>query len=63
MLIFNANGQIGHRLVEYFRNDHLIEVNPNIITGTIVPNEQYSNELGLDQQIEVLLMRVRYLRG
>ena len=38
VLIFNANGQVGHRLVEYFRNDHLIEVNPNIITGTIVPN-------------------------
>jgi hypothetical protein len=53
ILVFEANSLIGHRLIEYFRNDHLIEVNPNVILGTIDSTLKYSNELGLDIVIEV----------
>jgi hypothetical protein len=53
VLIYNANAQVGHRLVEYFRNDHEIEVNPNLIIGTIAPNEKYANDLGLTLAIDV----------
>lgn len=53
VLIYNASGQLGHRLVEYFRNDHEIEVNPNVIIGTVVPHEKYANDLGLTIAIDV----------
>jgi hypothetical protein len=53
VLIYNASGQLGHRLIEYFRNDHEIEANPNIILGIIAPSERYSNELGLTITIDV----------
>lgn len=53
VLIYNASGQLGHRLVEYFRNDHEIEVNPNVIIGTVAPQEKYANDLGLTIAIDV----------
>jgi hypothetical protein len=53
VLVYEANGLIGHRLVEQFRNDHLIEVNPNLIFGTITPHQKYANELGIDIVIDV----------
>ena len=37
ILIYEANKQVGHRLLERFRNDHIIEVNPNYMQGTIDP--------------------------
>ena len=51
ILIYEANGQIGHRLVETFRNDHIIEVNPNIILGTIDGSQSWGNELGINHEI------------
>ncbi len=53
VLIYNASGQLGHRLVEYFRNDHEIEVNPNVILGTLAPQEHFTNDLGLTIAIDV----------
>jgi hypothetical protein len=41
--------------VEYFRNDHIIELNPNIIMGTIKIDEKYANPLGIDVEIDVLI--------
>lgn len=55
ILIYHANGLLGHRLVEYFRNDHVIELNPNVIMGTIDPTQMYANELGLSLEIDVPL--------
>ena len=48
ILIYEANGLVGHRLLEYFRNDHLIETNPNIMMGTLSPHVKHSNPLDLD---------------
>ena len=53
ILIYEANGLIGHRLVEYFRNDHVIEVNPNIIAGTVKADLPTQNDLELDLTIDV----------
>lgn len=35
IFVNNCNGLIGSQVVETLRNDHLIEVNPNIIVGTV----------------------------
>lgn len=43
ILVYEANGLIGHRLIEQFRNDHIIEVNPNLILGTLRGDQKYSN--------------------
>lgn len=53
ILIYEANGLIGHRLLEYFRNDHLIETNPNVMMGTLSPRTRHSNALDLDLVIQV----------
>jgi hypothetical protein len=53
ILIYEANGLIGHRLLEYFRNDHLIETNPNVRMGTLSPRTRHSNALDLDLVIQV----------
>lgn len=63
VLIYNASGQLGHRLVEYFRNDHEIEVNPNVIIGTVVPHEKYANDLGLTIAIDVYPLLLSRNRG
>jgi hypothetical protein len=39
--------------VEAFRNDHAIEVNPNIITGTIDSSLKYANQTGINSIINV----------
>lgn len=59
ILIYHANGLLGHRLVEYFRNDHIIELNPNLIIGTIDPTQKYANDLGLTLEIDVRLRPLR----
>ena len=55
IFINNCNGYIGSQLVEAFRNDHEIEVNPNLIIGTIDPNVVYQGETEVSSTIDVRL--------
>ena len=41
IFINECNGYIGSQLVELFRNDDEIEVNPNCIIATADPNTKY----------------------
>lgn len=53
IFINECNGYIGSQLVELFRNDDEIEVNPNCIIATADPNTKYQGELGVDRVIDV----------
>ena len=39
IFISRCNGHLGSQLVEAFRNDNIIETNPNVIVGTINPKD------------------------
>jgi hypothetical protein len=40
IFVNNCNDYIGSQIVETLRNDHLIEVNPNIIVGSVNPTDR-----------------------
>jgi hypothetical protein len=49
IFVNNCNDYIGSQVVETLRNDHLIEVNPNIIVGSL--NQRDPSEAPADIQL------------